>query len=348
VKFGRRAMQRRVGEWRSYPTQEHHAPQAGGGQLMRDPSPDPRRSLLPTLALIAAVLFWGMSFVSSKAILNSGFPPMTMVALRFVIASALLLPIHRRLGAPAKLAGRRDYLTLMLSGIMGVSLYFFFETRGIQLTSASNAALIVATIPVLTVVADRIFYKNPLSWLQGLGISLSVIGVFLIVQRSSSQFPRAVAGNLFMVGACLCWVAFIFLSRRLQKRAGGLFLTTWQSVIGAVFLAPLALLERSRWTFGFPQGAVFGRPVVWLNLLYLGIACSAVGYFFYLHALSGLGSVVVSSYINLIPVVGAVGGVAVLGERLAAIQILGAAVVISGVFLVNLRRRAPEARLPAS
>ena len=57
---------------------------------------------------------------------------------------------------------------------------------------------------------------------------------------------------------------------------------------------------------------------------------------------------VVSSYINLIPVVGAVGGVVVLGERLAAIQILGAAVVISGVFLVNLRRRAPEARLPAS
>jgi drug/metabolite transporter (DMT)-like permease len=161
--------------------------------------------------LIAAVLFWGMSFVSSKAILNTGFPPMTMVALRFVIASGLLLPIHRRLGGPAKLAGKRDYLTLLLSGICGVSLYFFFETRGIQLTSASNAALIVATIPVLTVAADRVFYKNPLSWLQGLGISLSVVGVFLIVQRSSTQFPRALAGNLFMFGACLCWVAFIFL-----------------------------------------------------------------------------------------------------------------------------------------
>jgi drug/metabolite transporter (DMT)-like permease len=287
-----------------------------------------------------------MSFVSSKAILNSGFPPMTMVALRFAIASALLLPVHRRLAGPAKLSGRRDYLTLLLSGIFGVSLYFFFETRGIQLTSASNAALIVATIPVLTVVADRVFYKNPLSWLQGLGISLSVVGVFFIVQRSSAQFPDALAGNLFMGGACLCWVAFIFLSRRLQRRVGGLFLTTWQSVIGFLFLAPLVLLERSQGAFSSGGLALFARPVVWSNLLYLGIACSAVGYFFYLYALAGLGSVVVSSYINLIPVVGAVGGVVVLGERLTAIQIVGAGVVILGVFLVNFRRRAPAGRPP--
>jgi drug/metabolite transporter (DMT)-like permease len=295
--------------------------------------------LLPTLAMVAAVLFWGMSFVSSKAVLNTGFPPMTMVFLRFVIASIVLLPVHRRLEQPSKLRGPRDRVVLVLSGIFGVSLYFFFETRGIKLTSASNAALIVATIPVFTVVADRLFFRNPLSWLQGVGISLSVLGVFFIVRRSSTQFPQAAAGNLFMLGACLCWVAYIFLSRNLQRRAGGLFLTTWQSVIGLACLTPLVLLERSRWSYGGLS--------LWLNLLYLGVACSALSYFFYLYALSALGSVAVSSYINLIPVVGAVGGVVVLGERLAPVQILGAAVVIIGVSLVNLPKRRPAGRAPA-
>ena len=297
----------------------------------------PRRILLPTLAVVAAVVFWGLSFVSSKAVLNTGFPPMTMVFLRFLIASAVLLPIHRRLGARPGLQGPRDLLILALSGIFGVSLYFFFETRGIGLTSASNAALIVGAVPVLTAAADRVLYRNPLTLLRVAGIALSLAGVFLIVRRSSSQFAHALAGNLFMFGACLCWVAYLFLSRRLQGRAGGLFLTTWQAVIGATCLAPLVLLERARWTIGSPS--------VWLNLLYLGVACSAVSYFLYLYALSGLGSVVVSSYINLVPVVGAVGGVVLLGERLAPIQLVGAAVVITGVFLVNLPRP-PGRRLP--
>ncbi|MBN1834297.1 MAG: DMT family transporter [Spirochaetales bacterium] len=303
--------------------------------------------LLPTLAMVSAVVFWGMSFVSSRVLLDAGFPPMAMVFVRFSIASLVLLPIHRRLEAPARLHGRRDAAVLVLSGLFGVTVYFFCETRGIKLTSASNAALIVATVPVLTVAVDRVLFRHPLSWLQSLGIGLSVLGVFLIVRRSSALFPEALKGNLFMLGACASWVVYIFTSRRLRGRAGGLFLTTWQSVIGVAFLAPLVLLERRQWEM-VPGGApaLLASPVVWLNLLYLGIACSAVSYFLYLYALSALGSVVVSSYINLVPVVGAVGGVAVLGERLSVLQVLGAAVVIAGVFLVNLPRRSPEADAP--
>ncbi|MBN1836392.1 MAG: DMT family transporter [Spirochaetales bacterium] len=297
--------------------------------------------LLPTLAMTAAVVFWGMSFVSSRVVLDAGFPPMAMVFVRFGIASLVLLPIHRRLEAPARLRGGRDIAVLILSGLFGVSLYFFFETRGIRLTSASNAALIVATVPVLTVAADRLLFRRPLSWLQGLGIGLSVLGIFLIVRRSSGRFPEATRGNLFMFGACVSWVVYIFLSRRLRGRAGGLYLTTWQSVIGVALLVPLVLLELPQWSL-VPGGApaLLASPAVWLNLAYLGIACSAVSYFLYLYALSALGSVVVSSYINLVPVVGAVGGVAVLGESLSLLQVVGAAVVIAGVFLVNLPRRA--------
>jgi drug/metabolite transporter (DMT)-like permease len=78
--------------------------------------------------------------------------------------------------------------------------------------------------------------------------------------------------------------------------------------------------------------------VVWLNILYLGVFCSALGYFCYIYALRHMGPIVVTSFINLIPVVGAFGGMFILGERLSPIQLAGGAVVIAGVFLVNLRR----------
>ena len=285
--------------------------------------------LLPTLAVLAVVLLWGMSFVSSKAILNTGFPPLTMAFARFGVASLVLAVLRRRL-EPGSRFERRERLLLAASGFFGVTVYFFFETRGIKLTSASNAALIIATIPVFTMASERLFFRTPIRWYQGAGIALSIVGVSLLVGRAGSAAPEAIRGNLFMLGACLSWVAYVGLSRRLQTGTPrSLSLTAWQSLIGAAFMLPFALTERGEW---FLPG-----PVVWLNILYLGLFCSALGYFLYQFALARIGPIAVSAYVNLIPVVGSAGGLLVLGEALAPAQMAGGVVVIAGVFLVNLR-----------
>ncbi len=310
--------------------------------------------LAPTLAALAVVLLWGMSFVSSKAILNTGFPPLTMAFARFAVASLALAPLRRGLEPGSRFEARERPL-LVVTGLFGVTVYFFFETRGIKLTSASSAALIIATIPVFTVAAEYLFFRTPIRWYQAAGIALSVLGVYLIAGRGGARLPRALEGNLFMLGACLSWVAYVSLSRRLYggagsgavrrartRRSGGdddlpqvhqaasrsLSLTTWQNLIGAAFLLPLALTELRQW---FVPG-----PVVWLNILYLALFCSALGYFLYQFALSRLGPVAVATFVNLIPVVSAMGGFALLGETLAAQQMIGGLVVIAGVFLVNL------------
>lgn len=106
-------------------------------------------------------------------------------------------------------------------------------------------------------------------------------------------------------------------------------MSTYHSLFGALFLIPLALLERNAW--------VRIDMFVWMHILYLSIICSAAAYFLYLFALSRLEPTVVSSYINLIPVIGAIGGVLILGERLLPVQIFGACAVITGVIFVNLR-----------
>jgi drug/metabolite transporter (DMT)-like permease len=289
---------------------------------------EPRR-LVPTLAILATVLIWGLSFVSSRAVLTRGFPPLSLACLRFAVASLVLLPLRRKIDPGLRIPPGR-LLSLALSALFGVTFYFFFETRGIQLTSASNAALIIAAIPVFTVAAEYIFYRNPVSWLQGAGILLSIAGVYLIVQRSQQAGGQNLRGNLFMLGACLCWVTYILFSRNLQREISGLSLTACQSFAGFLFLLPLALLEHRRW--------IAGDAVVWLNILYLGLFCSALAYFLYIYALRSLGPVLLSSYVNLIPLVGALGGVALLGEKLSGVQIAGGAVIIAGVFIVNVRK----------
>jgi drug/metabolite transporter (DMT)-like permease len=287
--------------------------------------------LLPTLAVLASMLLWGLSFVSSKSVLNTGFPPATMVALRFWIATALLLPLRRRLEPGIRLSSlsRRQRWLLLASGFTGVTVYFFFESRGIKLTSASNAALIIAAIPIVTVLAERLVYRTTIRWLQVAGILLSIVGVYFIVRRSPTHFPRALAGNLFMLGACLSWVGYVLLSRDLHEPLAGLSLTAYQAAVGAVTLVPFALSEIGSWRLP--------SPAVWLNILYLGICCSGFAYFCYMFALARLGPVRTASFTNLIPFIGALGGTLLLGERLSWVQMSGGLAVIGGVFLVNRR-----------
>jgi drug/metabolite transporter (DMT)-like permease len=121
-------------------------------------------------------------------------------------------------------------------------------------------------------------------------------------------------------------------SRNLHRRFSDFAVTTYQAVFGTIFLIPLALLEHKSW--------VPVSTVALLDILYLAVFCSAGAYFLYVFALARIGPIGIAPFINLIPVVGALGGVLILGEHLSGLQIVGGVVVIAGVLVVNVRRRA--------
>ncbi len=286
------------------------------------------RSRAPALlAIWGTVLFWGLSFVASKTILNTGVPPMTMVTIRFVVATVILNAFLHSVDPGARLR-LKDVIPLLASGLCGVTIYFFFESRGIKLTSASHASIIIAVIPVVTVAAEALFYRTRVSWLVALGIGLSVIGTVFVVGRPA---PGRLAGDLFMFGACGAWVAYIFLTRKLHDRLSDIAITAYQSLFGTVFLIPLCLLESSQW--------VPITPLALMSLVYLALFCSALSNFLYVVALSRLGPISVSPYLNMIPVVGVLGGVILLGESIAWTQVLGGVVVLGGVLLVNRKQQ---------
>jgi drug/metabolite transporter (DMT)-like permease len=294
----------------------------------RGPAPAGRSRTLPLLAVWGTVLFWGLSFVSSKTILNTGMPPMTMVCIRFVVATVLLNLFLRRFDPAARLR-RQDLLPLAASGLFGVTVYFFFESRGIRATSASHASLIIAIIPVITVVAEALLFRTRITWRTAVGVVLSVVGVVFVVERPGAADAGAVSvvGDLFMFGACLSWVIYMILSRNLHRRLSSIAITAYQSLFGTAFLVPFALLETHQWV---PITLAAG-----LNLVYLALFCSALSNFLYVFALSRLGPVAVSPYVNVIPVVGVLGGVLLLGESLVWSQLAGGAVILAGVVLVS-------------
>jgi drug/metabolite transporter (DMT)-like permease len=181
---------------------------------------------------------------------------------------------------------------------------------------------------------EALLFRTRISWLTGIGVVLSVVGVVFVVERPGAGAAGSVSilGDLFMFGACVSWVVYIILSKNLHQRLSEIAITAYQSLFGTIFLIPLALLEARQWV---PITLAAG-----LNLAYLAVFCSALSNFLYVYSLSRLGPIAVSPYVNLIPVVGVLGGVVLLGETVVWSQIAGGVVILAGVILVSRKQPA--------
>jgi drug/metabolite transporter (DMT)-like permease len=292
-----------------------------------------------TLALIACVVFWGISFVSTK-IARAVFPPMSLGVVRFALALVFLFFIKKGALREEKL-NRRDLPLLIGAGLTGVTLYFFFENTGVGLISASEASIIVAAIPALTLGAEwlgeKIRGRNPaapppprLPLRRWLGTLISIIGVALTARGPAGSGAMTgsggrIPGYLCMGGAAVSWVAYCFLSRPLFSRRSRIYIVYWQTVFGFLGFIPFAVFEAPRW----------GRPdlLILLHVAFLGILCSALAYWFYAQSLAVLGLPVSALFLNFIPVITVAAGFFVLAERLSPLQWAGAALVLAGVSL---------------
>lgn len=280
---------------------------------------------------LAVALLWGLSFLSIKVAV-AALPPMSLAFARFLLAVAVL-PLFAALVKESLRIALRDVPILVLGGLVGVTIYFSCENNGVALLSASESSLVIGTIPVLTLLAERIFFGTRLGPRTYAGAALSVVGVSLIVLRSGAGGggPSSPLGYLYMAGAAFSWVAYAFLTRPVASRYGKICVTFWQSLFGLAGCLPFALAESSAWRT--PSLAVA------LNVVYLGLLCSAAGYWLYIMAMDALGAGRASVFINLIPVVSVVAAYFILGERLGAGQLSGGAVAIVGVYLATVPSR---------
>ena len=300
------------------------------------------------LAIIVCVLLWGFSFISIK-IAVSVFPPMTLGALRFAMAVILLFFIKKKY-APKERIRKEDIPLLAGAGLTGVTIYFFFENNGVSLIPASEASIIVGVIPVITLIAEGLgdliasrrkpglkpavekpaLYKVVLS---GAGALISLLGVALVAGVSFVLSGTAL-GYVFMAGACVSWVFYCFLARPLFAHRSRLYIVFWQSLIGFIGFLPFAFFE-GFWRMpgsGMP-GMIMPGFFIWGHVAFLGIFCSAFGYLLYAVALKDLGVGTATLFINFIPVISAIGGFFILGERMQPLQWFGAVLVIAGVYL---------------
>lgn len=289
-----------------------------------------KTNILPVMAITLTAILWGLSFLSIK-ISVMVIPPMTLALLRFIIASVVLLALLK-IAEPETRIRREDAPALAVAGLLGITAYFFFENNGVRLTTAAVASIIIAIIPILSILADYIVFRNSLSPFGIICVVVSILGVYLVVGANISGHNSHgnLTGNLLMLGAAVCFTAYNIVTRPLGKKYSQLAIVTYQTLFATISLIPLSLLERNSW-----------RPVsltVILNVIFLGIFCSALGYYLYVYALKKMGIGTVSIFINLIPVVTVASSYLILHETVGPAQMAGGALIILSVYLSSWKQ----------
>lgn len=282
--------------------------------------------LKQVLSMVFCNVMWGMSFIASKHALMSGFSPMMLALVRYVLATACLVPITLLKEKRMRLR-KEDVLPMLLSGVTGISLYYFFEYQGIERTSTVNASLILAAIPILTMAAEAVVDKKRMKGVQITGAVISVVGTALIVLGGANEGAANLLGDVLIMGASVVWVAYIFISRKLRENYSSLAMNAWQAVAALVTLVPVAALDPCDLSVIPASG--------WFAAVVLAVVCSALCYWLYGNALYEMSPLASAIYINLIPLTTIIGGVLLLGETLTWQAVVGGAMIIGSIFLVN-------------
>lgn len=289
------------------------------------------------LALVT--VFWGFNSIAAKVLTNH-LPPYTVTFLRSGIAAALLIALARATGGWSSPRGARDVLMCLLLGALGIVGSSGLWFAGIRLTTASEAALLSATGPVITAVLAALFLGDPLTRGRMLGVVLSVLGAGLIAGvevRGGGVGERAV-GYALLLGGALAWALFLILGRWSMARFTPLTSTALASAAGALLMLPLVVAEG-------PLPAIMAAPwIVWPMMAYAAVFGVVISWVWWYAAIERIGATRVAVFGNMVPLSTVALAAVLLHERLTPTQIAGGLLVVSSVWLINRPRPAPAAR----
>ena len=285
-------------------------------------------------AFIAAILF-GASVVAVRVAVQD-IPPFTLAILRFGQGGFLLLLLLLIWTRDLLRIRWRDVPYLVLLGVIFFTIFPVTFNAGLRLTEASRGALMLATMPLWSVLLARVAKRERLSTRQISGVLLTFAGVGVVLTERGLSFTAtrlSLVGDALMLVTAVCGAVYGVLAKRMLTRYKAMTVTAYTMMFGTLLLVPAAFFE------DFSSVMARMRPDTVMLVLFLGIFGGAIGYFLWTFALTRLSPTQVAVYANLNPMIATLLGATLLAEKLTGMFMAGFAAVLAGVLLVNLRGR---------
>ena len=295
------------------------------------PKVQPSKPLVYISSTVAIIL-WGMSYIWTDKLISMQIPVFYFVFVRILLAGVILFLFNTAYGRIKRIQ-KKDLPKFLMLALCEPFIYFIFETYGLKLTgSPTLSAMIIATIPIFSIGAGIMFFKEKVNAVNVIGIFLSLVGIVMVAMAKGEIGEYVLWGIIFLLIAVLSEVGHASFTKSLSGNYSSQVIVMYQFLIGSVYLLPLFLMKGLK---GFDASIYFSADVMY-PIICLAILCSSLAFSLWVGTIKSLGVAKSSIFSALIPVVAALIAWLLGHEIMNARQWTGIAISSFGVILSQI------------
>ncbi len=285
--------------------------------------------VLVYIASIFAITLWGMSYIWTDKLIALNIPIFYFVFVRILVAGIVLF-LFNTAYARIKRIQKQDLGKFLLLAFFEPFIYFICETYGLKLTgSPTLSAMVVATIPIFSIGAGMIFFKEKVNIVNIFGIVFTLIGIVMVAMAKGELGENFIWGVVLLLIAVVSEVGHASITKSLSGNYSSQIIVMYQFLIGSVYLLPMFLWKGLD---GFSIETHFS-PEVWYPIICLAVLCSSLAFSLWVSTIKNLGVAKSSIFSALIPVAAAIIAWILGHELLNSRQWAGIAISSFGVIL---------------
>jgi drug/metabolite transporter (DMT)-like permease len=285
---------------------------------------------LPDAGMIFIAVGWGLNFLAIKVSLFE-IEPLVFTGLRHIAASAILLTLFAVRGSALNLT-RREWVWVIGLGLIGITIHQPLAMYGTDYTTAGNAGLLLSSTPVFVALINHLIGWERLGTRGWFGVGLSFVGMACVIGGDGASFSlrsSTLLGDLICIVGSIAWSLYTVFAQPLLARHDSAKLSAVIMTSGTI-----PLLAVSTPQFLAQDWGQIGSTA-WLGILYSFVVSITLGSLIWNWGVKRLGGARASIYNNLSPAIALAAGALLLGDRLTPLRVIGAAIVIIGIYLAR-------------
>ena len=287
------------------------------------------------IASMFAIILWGMSYIWTDRLIGFGIPIFCFVFVRILSAGLVLFLFNVAYGRIKRIQ-KEDWPKFLLLAFCEPFIYFICETIGLKMTgSPTISAMVIATIPIFSIGAGMLFFKEKINAVNIIGILFALVGIVMVAMAHGEVGEHFIWGIVLLLIAVIAEVGHASFTKTLAGNYPSQVIVMYQFLIGSIYLFPLFLWKG---TDGL-NAQVWFSAEVWLPLICLSILCSSLAFSLWVSTIKNLGVAKSSIFSALIPVVAALIAWVLGHEILNARQWGGIVVSTLGVILSQYTKK---------
>jgi drug/metabolite transporter (DMT)-like permease len=278
---------------------------------------------------IAAVIFWGVSFIATKIALDE-LVPLTIIFLRLILAVIFLtaIAIYTKRDFSVNLKSHGGILILTLIAV----LHLWIQVTGLQYTSAAKTGWIIGITPVFMALLGFAVFKEPLTLIKSAGILIAFVGLILLISNGDLYSIDLISnkGDFLILVSAFTWAVYSAVNKKISLTYPPMMTILFLFLMMAVIILPFTINDAA------VQSVIHLSAVSWVSILFLGILCSGAAYVMWASALKEMESAKVGAFLYFEPFVTVIASWIILNEKITLLMIFAGIVITLGVVMVNI------------